>query len=92
MAQKQSSTNLSTLLFSFLNQKDPMLSMLKWLCKQMMEADVSTKLNADKSERSDSRSGYRSGYRTRTGNDLSYGSKGSSGRIYSVLCERVQTK
>lgn len=63
MAQKQSNTNLSTLLFSFMNQPDPMLSMLEWLCEQMMEAEVSLKLNADKSERSDGRSGYRYGYR-----------------------------
>ena len=42
-----------------------MLSMLEWLCEQMMEAEVSLKLNADKSERSDGRSGYRSGYRPR---------------------------
>lgn len=39
--------------------------MLEWLCEQMMEAEVSLKLNADKSERSDGRSGYRSGYRPR---------------------------
>lgn len=65
MAQKQSNTNLSTLLFSFMNQSDPMLSMLEWLCKQMMEAEVTSKLNANKSERSDERSGYRSGYRPR---------------------------
>lgn len=65
MAQKQSNTNLSTLLFSFMNQPDPMLSMLEWLCEQMMEAEVSLKLSADKSERSEGRSGYRSSYRPR---------------------------
>ena len=65
MAQKQSNTNLSTLLFSFMNRPDPMLSMLEWLCEQMMEAEVSMKLSADKSERSEERSGYRSGYRPR---------------------------
>ena len=36
MAQKRSTTNLSTLPFSFMNQQDPMLSMLKWLCKQIL--------------------------------------------------------
>ncbi len=41
-----------------MNQSDPMPSMLEWLCEQMMEAEVSLKLNADKSERSDGRSGY----------------------------------
>lgn len=65
MAQKQSNTNLSTLLFSFMNQSDPMLSMLEWLCEQMMEAEVSMKLSADKNVRADGRSGYRSGYRPR---------------------------
>ena len=65
MAQKLSNTNLSTLLFSFMNQPDPILSMLQWLCELMMEAEISLKLNADKSECSDGRSGYRSGYRPR---------------------------
>ena len=95
MAQKQSNTNLSTLLFSFMNQSDPMLSMLEWLCEQMMEAEVSMKLSADKNERADGRSGYRSGYRprrldTRLGTDLSYGSQSPSGRLYSILRERLQ--
>lgn len=65
MAQKQSNTNLSTLLFSFMNRSDPMLSMLEWLCEQMMEAEVSMKLSADKNERADGRSGYHSYYRPR---------------------------
>lgn len=65
MAQTQDNTNLSTLLFGFMNQPDPMLSMLEWLCNQLMEAEVSAQLNANKSERSDNRSGYRSGYRPR---------------------------
>ena len=37
MSQKQDITNLTTLLFSFMNQPDPMLSMLEWLCNQMGE-------------------------------------------------------
>ena len=65
MAQKQDITNLTTLLFSFMNQPDPMLSMLEWLCNQMMEAEVTSQLKADKSERCEGRSGYRSGYRPR---------------------------
>ena len=65
MAHKQVNTDLSTMLFSFMNQPDPMLSMLEWLCEQLMEAEVSAQLSAGKSERSDSRSGYRSGYRPR---------------------------
>ena len=65
MARKQITTDLTKLLFSFMNQPDPMLSMLEWLCSQMMEAEVTTQLNAEKSERVDGRSGYRSGYRPR---------------------------
>lgn len=65
MAHNQITTNLTSLLFSFMNQPDPMLSMLGWLCQQMMEAEVTFKLNAEKSERADTRSGYRSGYRPR---------------------------
>ncbi len=42
-----------------------MLSMLKWLCKQLMEAEVEAKINASKSERTPERTGYRSGYRVR---------------------------
>lgn len=77
-----------------MNQPDPMLSMLEWLCDQMMEAEVSIQLSADKSERTNSRAGYRSrlsskasGYQA--GNDVPYGSQGPPGRIYSVLRERL---
>ena len=42
-----------------------MLSMLEWLCSQLMEAEVSQQLGAEKSERAESRSGYRCGYRPR---------------------------
>ena len=48
MAHNQINTNLTNLLFSFMNQPDPMLSMLEWLCNQMMEAEVTTQLNAEK--------------------------------------------
>lgn len=46
-------------------QPDPMLSMLKWLCSELMEAEVSQQLGAEKSERSGNRNGYRCGYRLR---------------------------
>ena len=39
--------------------------MLEWLCAQLMEAEVSQQLGAEKSERAESRSGYRCGYRPR---------------------------
>ena len=65
MAQKNHTTNLSELLLQCVAQPDPMLSMLEWLCSQLMEAEVSQQLGAEKSERADSRSGYRCGYRPR---------------------------
>jgi len=42
------------MLLKFLADEDPMLSMLKWLCEQLMEAEVSAKINAAKSERNPS--------------------------------------
>jgi len=49
----------------FMTENDPMLSMLRWLCDQLIEAEVSSKVNAGKSERSPERSEYRCGYRPR---------------------------
>ena len=57
MAQKNHTTNLTELLLQCVAQPDPMLSMLEWLCSQL--------LGAEKSERAESRSGYRCGYRPR---------------------------
>ena len=65
MARKKNNTNLTELLLQCVTQPDPMLSMLEWLCTQLMEAEVDQQLGAEKSERTDSRSGYRSGYRPR---------------------------
>ena len=65
MAQKNHTTNLTELLLQCVAQPDPMLSMLEWLCSQLMEAEVSQRLGAEKSERAESRSGYRCGYRPR---------------------------
>ena len=42
-----------------------MLSMLEWLCAQLMEAEVSEQVGAEKSERAKIRLGYRCGYRPR---------------------------
>jgi transposase-like protein len=53
------------MLLQFIAEEDPMLSMLKWLCEQLMEVEVTAKINASKSERNPQRSGYRSGYRVR---------------------------
>lgn len=65
MAQKNHTTNLTELLLQCVAQPDPMLSMLEWLCAQLMEAEVSQQLGAEKNERAESRSGYRCGYRPR---------------------------
>lgn len=65
MAYSNNKLNLEKMLLKFLADEDPMLSMLKWLCEQLMEIEVSAKINAIKSERTPERTGYRSGYRVR---------------------------
>jgi len=65
MAYSNNNLNLEKMLLKFLADEDPMLSMLKWLCEQLMEIEVSAKINAIKSERTPERTGYRSGYRVR---------------------------
>ena len=65
MAHKKNNTNLTELLLQCVTQPDPMLSMLEWLCTQLMETEVDQQLGAEKSQRTDGRSGYRSGYRPR---------------------------
>ena len=63
MAHKKNNTNLTELLRQCVTQPDPVLSMLEWLCTQLMEAEVDQQLGAEKGQRTDGRSGYRSGYR-----------------------------
>ena len=65
MVHPHSTGNFEKMLLQFMSEEDPMLAMLKWLCEQLMEAEVTSKLNAYKSERNTERSGYRSGYRVR---------------------------
>ena len=65
MAHKNHTTDLTELLLKCVAQPDPMLSMLEWLCSQLMEAEVDQQLGAEKSQRTDGRNGYRSGYRPR---------------------------
>ena len=65
MAHKNHTTDLTELLLKCVAQPDPMLSMLEWLCSQLMEAEVDQQLGAEKSQRTDGRSGNRSGYRPR---------------------------
>jgi len=63
MVYSNSTVSFEKMLMKFMSEADPMLSMLKWLCEQLMEAEVTSKVNAAKSERTPERSGYRSGYR-----------------------------
>ena len=65
MAYQNSTVPFEKMLMKFVLDEEPMLSMLKWLCERLMEAEVEGKLGAEKSERSEGRQGYRSGYRVR---------------------------
>lgn len=65
MTRKNSTTMLNELLLECMTKPDPMLHLLEWLCAQLMETEVDSKLGAGKGERTESRSGYRSGYRVR---------------------------
>ena len=65
MAHKKNNTNLTKLLLQCITQPDPMLSMLEWLCTELIEAEVNQKLRAEKSQRTDGRNSYWSGYRLR---------------------------
>ena len=65
MTRKNFTTMFSDLLLECMAKPDPMLHLLEWLCTQLMETEVDSKLGAGKGERTGSRSGYRSGYRVR---------------------------
>ena len=57
MAYQNSNVPFEKMLMKFVSEEDPMLSMLKWLCEKLMEAEVDTKLGAEKSERVSNRQG-----------------------------------
>ena len=65
MVYENNTPTIEQMLLSFMAEQDPMQSMLQWLCEQLMEAELKTKIKADRSERTDDRIAYRSGYRTR---------------------------
>ena len=65
MAQGKNTTGLTDLLLKCMAEPDPMLSMLEWLCAQLMEAEVSGIVGAEKNVHNPSRSDYRCGYRPR---------------------------
>lgn len=65
MAQGKNSTSLTELLLKCMSEPDPMLSMLEWLCAQLMEAEVSGIVGAEKNVHCPERKAYRCGYRPR---------------------------
>lgn len=65
MAQNKNNTDLQKLVLQCMAQPDPMLSMLEWLCEQLMEAEVAGLTGAEKNTHSASRKDYRCGYRPR---------------------------
>lgn len=64
MAQRKNITALADFLLICMREPDPMLSILKWLCVLLMEAEVSGIVGAE-GVHSPSRSVYRCGYRSR---------------------------
>jgi len=66
ISQRKRTKSLEIMLLSFLSEQDTtMLSVLKWLCEELMEAEVTSKVQAKKSQRTDEHKGYRSRYRVR---------------------------
>ena len=65
MARKNHATNLTELLLQCMTKPGPMWNILKWLCSELMEADFSQQLRAERSERAGSWRGYHCGYRPR---------------------------
>ena len=65
MAQGKNITGLTELLLKCMAKPDSMLSMLERLCAQLMEAEVSGIVGAEKNAHNPSRSDCRCGYRPR---------------------------
>ncbi len=65
MAQEKDTTNLTGLLLQCMGTEDPMLNMLEWLCRQLMEVEVSNRLGAGKHEQNQERTSHRCGFRPR---------------------------
>lgn len=66
MPQGRNTTCFGRLLFQFMDAQYPMLSLLDWLCSYMMEAEVFSKLGAEKHVQSEKRTNYRCGFRPRS--------------------------
>jgi len=65
MARTKDITFFEMKLLEFADSKDPLLEMLDWMTKQLMELEISEKCNSEKGKHSGERQAYRSGYRTR---------------------------
>ena len=65
MAQAHDTTGFNEVLQEISESGNPLLTMLRMICQEFMELEVSQKISADRSERSEGRTGYRSGYRDR---------------------------
>lgn len=63
MAQVNDTTGFAEALQEISESGNPLLTMLRMICQEMMELEVNQQLNADRSQRTEGRTGYRSGYR-----------------------------
>ena len=95
MAQAKNSTDLTELLLKCVGEPDPMLSMLEWLCTQLMEAEVSGLTGAECTQRLSQRLPLRlpappAGYTY--GDNVSYGTQAAGTRLYSVLRDGAQAQ
>jgi len=66
MAQVNDTTGFADALQEISESGNPLLTMLRMICQEVMELEVSQRVGADRSERTGERSGYRSGHRERS--------------------------
>jgi|GEM_PF-2611231 len=94
MAQGKNTTGLTDFLLKCMAEPDPMLNMLEWLCAQLMEAEVSGIVGAEKNVHNPSPRDYRYGLPPPAagylhGNVVSHGAKVAQPCIYPVFCHRA---
>lgn len=65
MAQVNNTTGFAEVLQEISESGNPLLTMLRMICQEMMELEVNQQIKADRSQRTEERTGYRSGYRER---------------------------
>ena len=54
-----------SVMLAFMSDEDPMLAMLKWITKQLMQIEAEAKVGANKNEHNSKRKTHFSGYRPR---------------------------